>query len=81
MTNPTSDPEPSVAMTVRLPETLHQDLELAADLDDTAIATAIRTAVVVWLAQRRRDPAFQAALRRRIRTMRALLDQPPKENP
>jgi hypothetical protein len=71
----------STAMTVRLPADLAEDLAVVADCDGEPVAEAIRAAVTAWIAQRRTDPNFQAALARRIESARRLLPPQAAEHP
>jgi Arc/MetJ-type ribon-helix-helix transcriptional regulator len=51
------------AMTIRLPAELAEDIHLIAECDGEPTSEAIRSALYAWVEQRRKDPAFQEALR------------------
>ena len=65
-------------MTLRLPVEQARELEIVAAVDGQPVSEVIRTAIDDHIAERKRDPAFQDGLERRIEDARRLLmpDQP-----
>lgn len=62
------------AMTVRLSTDQAEELETVATVEDRAVSDVIRAAIAEHIASRRRDPAFQAGLKKRIDRAKKLLD-------
>jgi hypothetical protein len=55
-----------VAMTLRLPHDMAEDLRIVAGVDGQSMNEAIRVAVGDHLAARKADPAFRVALTRHV---------------
>jgi predicted DNA-binding protein len=64
----------SKAMTLRLPEALHERLAAVAEVEGDPIAEVVRRAVSDHVDQRRRDPEFRAKLEDTLRRRQRLLD-------
>jgi predicted DNA-binding protein len=64
----------SKAMTLRLPEALHERLAAVAEVEGDPIAEVVRRAVSDHVDQRRRDPEFRAKLEATLRRQKRLLD-------
>jgi predicted DNA-binding protein len=62
------------AMTLRLPEALHERLAAVAEVEGDPIAEVVRRAVSDHVDQRRRDPEFRAKLEETLRRRQRLLD-------
>ena len=62
------------AMTIRLSADQAEELETVATVEDQAVSDVIRAAIAEHIASRRRDPTFQANLKKRIDRARKLLD-------
>ena len=63
------------AMTLRLPADQAAELEAVARADGKAVSESVREAIDVLIAERRKDKAFQARLRKMIEENRAVLDR------
>jgi predicted DNA-binding protein len=64
----------SKAMTLRLPEALHERLAAVAEVEGDPIAEVVRRAVSDHVDQRRRDPEFRAKVEETLRRRQRLLD-------
>jgi hypothetical protein len=64
-----------VAMSLRLPYDMAEDLRIVAGVDGQSMTEAIRIAVDRHLAGRKADPAFRAALTRHVERQQRLLTE------
>lgn len=73
----TSDGEGTVAkaMTLRLDDQRHAELDAVARVEGTTIAQVVRNALLEHVEQRRRDPEFQDRLRRIMVQEREVLEK------
>lgn len=60
------------AMTIRIADDLYDDLNTVADCDGEPVSESVRAALSHWVAFRRADPQFQAALAARIQRAQRL---------
>lgn len=63
------------AMTIRLSADQAEALETVANVEDRAVSDVIRAAIAEHIEARRRDPEFQAGLKKRIDRDQRLLDE------
>ena len=62
------------AMTIRLSADQAEELETVASVEERAVSDVIRAAIAEHIANRRRDPEFQAGLKQRINRVSKLLE-------
>ena len=61
-------------MTLRMDERLAEKVQTIADVEGTTVSDVIRDALAEHVERRRRDPEFQAMLRRNLQRHQQLLD-------
>ena len=61
------------SMTLRIDENLAERLRTIADVEETTVSDVIRDALAEHVERRRRDPEFQAMLKRNLRRHKELL--------
>jgi predicted transcriptional regulator len=61
------------SMTLRIDENLAERVRTIAEVEDTTVSDVIRDALAEHVERRRRDPAFQAMLKRNLRRHEELL--------
>ena len=61
-------------MTLRMDERLAEKVQTIADVEGTTVSNVIRDALAEHVERRRRDPDFQAMLRRNLQRHQQLLD-------
>lgn len=66
--------KPAKSMTIRLGADQAAELETVATVEERPVSDVIRAAISEHIASRRRDPAFQAGLRKQIDKAKRLLD-------
>lgn len=66
--------KPAKAMTIRLSAEQAEALETVATVKDLPVSDVIRAAITSHIESLRRDPGFQAGLKRRIERASRLLD-------
>ena len=61
------------SMTLRIDENLAERVRMIAEVEDTTVSDVIRDALAEHVERRRRDPEFQAMLKRNLRRHEELL--------
>ena len=61
-------------MTLRMDERLAEKVQTIADVEGTTVSNVIRDALAEHVERRRRDPEFQAMVRRNLQRHRQLLN-------
>ncbi len=62
------------SMTLRIDETLAERVRTIAEVEETTVSDVIRDALAEHVDRRRRDPEFQAMLKRNLRRHEELLN-------